>query len=299
MGFNAKGEQVIPDDGDIVGQGTDEGSIYDEFIDDDNEIEDEEIIVDEDEKDEDKEPEVRHRENRLEKRMEEIEARRKEIEAKNNVLNQRLFDVEKGQALTEVTSNSEILAQQIKTAEEKKEVYMEDGNFSAVTEIDRDLGELRNKEKDNRDRKARVEQAEYVPEVSEEPASTIPEAQQQWMDDNKWFNRVPGKTAYVNETFDEIVAEGFAADDPKTYDELNKRISNNSDKTYAKKTKRNEAAPPPGDSEVGDGPTNTRRKSALTNADLVKMRKWGLDTNSKEARAEWLRNKRKAEAEYN
>lgn len=313
MGFNSKGEQVIPDDGDIIGQDVDEGSIYDDFNTDD-EIKDEDIAVEDEAKNDDDASDdnddnidnsttsndAPKRENRLEKRINEISIQRSATEAKNAELQKRLYELEKNQVLSEVSRTSNDITSQIKEAEERKEIYMEDNNYSAVTQIDKDLHDLRVKHSDNEYRKSQVEKAEFVPDTPIQEAQEIPEIQQKWIEDNKWFNKIPGKTAYANEVYDEMIEDGYDPSDPNLYDELNERINNISKAKYGKNNKpRNEQAPTPGNSEVGDGPTGSQRKSALTNADLAKMKKWGIDTTSKEARAEWLRNKRRAEAEYN
>jgi hypothetical protein len=292
--LNDKGEQVIADEGEIVGQGTDEGSIFDDVED----IKDEDLEVDEtveptaDAAEESTGSIVEEkRQNQLEKRLNEMAEQRQAAEAKNETLSRRLYDIEKSTALEKATRANSEYEEKVLAANNKKAIYLEDGNFSAAADIDEEIFKLRNDKTKNDEYISNISRAEYVPDVPEQAPTELPKEQIDWMERNKWFNKLQGKTAYANDTYDELVADGMDPDSAELYAELDRRIGNTS--SAPTQSNRSERAPAPSGVEQGATPP-AQRKNVLTNDDLNRMRQWGLDTNDKQARAEWLRNKRKA-----
>lgn len=179
--------------------------------------------------------------------------------------------------------NDEINSRLSQLKARKAELY-DEGDYNAAADIDDEIIELRLKQREAGQQAQRRETGQPAqPQARPEPAQpNIPEAQVKWLEQNDWyFNPVKAQQAQVaNQAYLSLVDEGYDPNDPSTYKELDKRLN-----------PKRETPPPTNGVDRGNA-TGSGKQVRFTQADVNKLREWGLDPNDVNVRKEYLRNKR-------
>ena len=119
-----------------------------------------------------------------------------------------------------------------------------------------------------------VQEAQPAPNVPE-----IPEAQRVWEQNNPWLFDANQKSRLekANTLFHSLIQDGYEADDPDTFVQLDKLLKRESPPP---------TAPPDRGNVVGKD-----KSTAFTQEDRKKMLAWNLDPNDARQRAAWIKNR--------
>jgi len=186
----------------------------------------------------------------------------------------------------EEQSNQE-LEQKRKDLIQRKKDALEIGDYDEVTTIDDDLMEIKLQLRQPKPEpvpkqtpQVQVQQPVNVPEYVEPPVANIPEAQANWEANNQWVYDANHKARLdkANKIFEELKADGWDADDPDTFVQLDKKL-------------KRETPPPAGAPDRGQV-IGTNSKTGFTTDDRKKMSDWGLDPDNPLHRKEWIKNRK-------
>lgn len=194
-------------------------------------------------------------------------------------LQERLARVEQNHAQTQAEREAAERETRMAVYSTELEAAYAEGDMQAVVRISRQLADDVAEQKIH-EHHAKTQTAPARPSTT----STVPTAQQQWIDNTDWFHN-PAKTRQKDEAnlrFNELIAEGFNINDPATYQELDKRLTT--------PTRRQ---PPPTHAPDRGGAHNASGGTRFTPTDADKMRGWGLDPNNPQARQVYLNEKAK------
>ncbi len=173
--------------------------------------------------------------------------------------------------------------------EKLKELYQrrkdafEIGDYDDVNSIDDELMEIKLQgRKQKPEPVAAQTQAEPArrPVREPEPAANMSQAQQAWEQSNPWIYDANQKSRLdkTNKIFQELLDNGYYADDPDTFAQLDKKL-------------RRETPPAAGAPDRGQV-VGTNQKTSFTPEDKKKMVAWGLDPDNAAHRKEWIKNRR-------
>jgi hypothetical protein len=161
------------------------------------------------------------------------------------------------------------------------DVLSDSYDYEEAERIDDELIDLRLQEREARNSK---NAQQHRQEEANQPTPPS-EAMQDWQERNGWVFR-PDKHKdrlnNANQIYDQLLKDGFDANDEDTYKELDKRLAGKSTQSRER----------PETNGVARGETSSPNETkGFTNADKEAMRKWGLNPNDAEARTEYMRNK--------
>lgn len=206
----------------------------------------------------------------------------------NKVVQQRNIERDKRVALEQEAAKlrEQLNKLQTDTAKEtiaqlkqKKLEALEIDDHQAVLDIDEQLMEQKLREQYQRETPPTQEQDQQGNYSLE-----LPKAMDDWQTANQWiFDDTDPKTAKAKQIYAELINEGFDAEDPDTFVELDKKLN-----------KQPRAAPPP-TSPPDRGQVTESGQFQFTSKDKELMQEFGLDPNNKEHRKQWAISKKEAQ----
>ena len=220
------------------------------------------------------------------------------------VKKRKVLEVERDTFRTEAERATRELAEmKLKRAEERKAaIEAEAETLKNQAQVALEEGESENYMQLNDtmlDRKVELSRVnatiEAMPAPAPATASGPSAAAQSWLDDNAdWLKDDKEKAARAQMIEAELKSRGYSVQDPKTYEELNRRLDNDGmlfDEEIAEDRR------PPADATPVNVPgshvpnTAEGRGKRLSRDDLVTMRQYGLNPKNPAHRAEWLSSK--------
>lgn len=202
------------------------------------------------------------------------------------------------QATAQTALQNQELDQQIAEQRSSMVEAQENGDIEKAAEIEDKLFDLRMK---RRLAGSTAPQGSTVPDTTtdaaaDQVAANIPEAAQGWLTNNSyWFNnpkyREEAQAAVRIEQ--ELRQSGADPYDPKTYQEIDKRLKDRFPDTFSKGAKSTRNGPPNG---MGAQSANRSGRVTITANDKKLMREFGLDPQNPKHQKEWAQNKRTAKA---
>jgi len=232
----------------------------------------------------------------VQKRINREVRKRGDLERKNEELQRRLDAIEGKMEVNDTSNQAAILSNRIRNATAIKNKYLEDGEYAKASQVDSDIMDMKIMQRDLAKRKQQAEDFvanpdDYRDPTQEQSQPEIPQIQKDWITGNRRFQTDPGYQAYVNETYDTLLDEGYDPEHKSLYQELDRRIGRvqaKPDTSQGQVKKRPEAAPPP---NAGKQTTEKKNSNKLTGQDISQMKQWGLDPSDPKVRKEWLRNR--------
>jgi len=222
----------------------------------------------------------------MSKRIGKEVSKRKVLEDQNRVLNERLSTLEDNIHSQNNKSVIDDIDSRMASLKLKRDEMYELGDIDGDVEDEwQDLRlEKRDAEYQKRDEpvKREPQQAPKQP-----PVQKVPDAQQEWLDENEWYSKGGDTTKQANDVFQELLDEGYDTNHDGMYKEFDKRLSKD-DKSEP--VKREPGAPPPATPRGGGDPPKPRSK--LSNDDFDMMTEMGMDPRNPEHRKQLLANKR-------
>lgn len=207
-----------------------------------------------------------------------------------------------GMARTEAARTSGAAADAVKAAEQKLRKALADGNEDAILEA---MDERDNAKDVLRDAKARAgsdrdDDPSPRGRQQRQAEQELPEATADWLKRSKWYDVNLGDedSEIANTVFQRLVKEGFTADDPDTYDELDRRLAKRLPGRY--RGGKADADDDDGDvPRTGGGSQRSRAGSggdasripAPSRAEMKAAEMAGIDLANKDERARWERNR--------
>lgn len=240
-------------------------------------------VDDQQKKDDSKQDETEEYGKRVQKRINKLVYQVKSTEDENVDLKSRLANVEarlKEQDNARSKEEYEVNAKRIKA---KKAELFEEDDFDGAAELDDELLDLKLKQREQNTQQTPKKQGEQNTNVQDKP---LPKEQEKWLDQNDWFFNPSknDKKQEANNTYLDMLDEGYDPDDSKTYVELDKRIKN---------VRPQKEVTPPTNAPDRGGAVGSSKQVKFTRADADAMAAWGIDPNNVEARKMWLNNKRR------
>lgn len=255
-------------------------ALIDEEVQVDNESQSEKQEVDDDQEQYGK---------RVSKRIDKLVYERNIEREENAKLKQRLEELEGRFNESHQSQQQDDIASRLAEMKRRKLNLMEEADYEEVLKIDEEILDLKLQQREAASRSNQQQSVQQpgkaqIPEAPE-PAP-LPEAQQGWLNANDWYikNMKSAKAKYANDTYLELIDEGYDASDPELYQELDNRIGN-------KRNKREQAPPTSG---VDRGSVSGRKRGdvTLTADDIRQLEDLGLNPNDERVRARKLAEKK-------
>jgi len=243
------------------------------------EVEQEEVEAAEEQKEEKDESEEYGR--RVQERINKLVAQRNAERDSHKRDLERLADIErKYNELRHASHNQayEGLKSQQDDLKARMKKALDDADFDTYHNLNSEYTEVTVKLRMNESRKP-----EPVAEPAAEPVpqkQELPAAQRSWLVRNgAWYGKDNATTSKADELWYALQGEGYEADDPDTYVELDRRLE---------EQKPNKPGPTP---PVRGGVPQKKVVNKLTDEDLKNMRTWGFDPENVAHRKAWLNEK--------
>lgn len=225
---------------------------------------------------------------KVQKRINKEVSKRKILEDQNKVLNDRLSSLEDNFNSQENKNNLVDIDSRMKVLKAKRDEMYELGDING--DVEDEYQDLR-LEKRDAERNINNHNDEQSVNVRREPAAkntnTVPDVQQEWLDENEWYSKGDDSTKKANGIFQDLLDEGYNNNHPGMYKEFDKRLSENNDDVINR-----EPGAPPGANPNGGGGKKPVQKSKLTNDDFEMMTEMGMDPRNPNHRKQLLANKR-------
>lgn len=204
------------------------------------------------------------------------------------------------------TREDESLTNRTKELTERRDAALAAGELAEYNKLNDELTDVKIELRD-RARMRRTQQMQQPEKeddaVQPNTASNIAAPAQAWIDENTdWIGKNQKKTATAARLERQLFSEGYSAEDPNTYKELDRRLSaleGGSTETEYEYEEEGEEGPPqqrlgatsgvPRDTGIRQ---NRNRSGKLNSDDLRAMRRSGMNPDNPEHRTAWLhRNK--------
>ena len=220
----------------------------------------------------------------LQGQLEEVESDRERLRRELKESREKLSSYEK--------QADEDLDDRAKDLKARRDKALDDGELGQYNDLNDELMEVKIELRD----RARRQKAEPAVEPQTDKPQTA-RAAADWLNKNSdWVNTDQEKAAHAAKIEQQLFREGFTADDPDTYKELDRRLSSYDN---APVDDLEDDTPPQRGSATAGVPrgdaSNTPprgKPGVLTRADLQRMQAVGLDPNDPKHRKGWLdRNK--------
>ena len=178
-------------------------------------------------------------------------------------------------------TEQEIDAQRKDLIQQKKDA-LEIGDYDRVIELDEQLVDLKLKTQPTQSERQPSQSTQQTqrPQQAEQPPPQ-PQAMADWEAKNAWVYDQAQKARLdkANGILAELFQAGYTADDPDTYEELDRKLKR--------------IVPPPTGAPDRGQITGGSKDTAFTAKDKQMMRDWGLDPENPKHRSEWIKNKSK------
>lgn len=184
------------------------------------------------------------------------------------------FEVEKAKLVSELDAKGEELLKKRRTA-------FDDGDMDAFDGLDEELFQIRSARMSAGE--ARKPRGDAGGAASETPVDDITDAAKAWLTLHPEFHSDDEFKRKVLKVNGELIKEQYKPDDPRMYQELDRRLSGGDAPTKPKKT-----GAVAGVNRGNARGTKTTSQKRITEADKRKMTKYGLDKDNPEHRRAWL-----------
>jgi len=262
----------------------------------DTETKDDEVIEEKKDDKEEKEAYSRRVQKRLDKlvyeRNVEREERKKERDERERITQELKAEIEElrqSRQKEELEKSNQSIDQKRQELIQRKKEALEIDDHDEIILIDDELMELKIKSKSQAEKTPEPKQPQPVrqeqappPKQEEAPPPNvpeIPEAQRVWEGNNPWLFDANQKSRLekANKLFHSLIQDGYDADDPDTFTQLDKLLKRESPPP---------TAPPDRGTVVGQN-----KNTAFTQEDRKKMRDWNLDPDDPKQRSAWIKNR--------
>ncbi len=171
--------------------------------------------------------------------------------------------------------------EKLKELRQRRKDAFEIGDYDDVNVIDDEIMEIKLQERKQKPEPvAEQTQPEPARQPEPEPVANTSPAQSAWEQNNQWIfdQNQKSRLDKANKIFKELLDDGYDADDPDTFAQLDKKL-------------RRETPPAAGAPDRGQV-VGTNQKTSFTSEDKKKMVAWGLDPDNAAHRKEWIKNRR-------
>lgn len=217
---------------------------------------------------------------RAKKRIDTLTARWKSEQEARLALQAEVDEIRQKLAERESTESEQAFNERLQAAQQKWRAAREDADDVAEQEALDEWLELK------AEKKLRANKPKQ--ETPKPAAPNVPSAEQQWQQRNEWFAKgtKPAAQAAAGALYQTLLTEGYDANDPEMYDELDRRLY----EEIPSLKPQGRTKPKPSVAAGGRVSPNTSRRNTgrLTAQDLKSMARYGFDPDSPKDRKAWL-----------